>query len=175
MLWPFQFQNYLPGPRYQVLAINPICHHPHILVDFYLKPNLCRILVDVMTTFPHRVILMCIFQQPVYIHLIQDLLLTTKNNQNPIHFSTFSRDQSRRLGLGPTYAVSLSIDKIHYNFLQQKWWKKRKEKKSSLSIAVVGEPLRPPARCIMPPRCFSSLPAKTLRTVRLFTSFVPSK
>ena len=40
------------------------------------------------------------------------------NNQNPIHFSTFSRDQSRRLGLGPTYAVSLTLDKIHYNFLQ---------------------------------------------------------
>ena len=40
------------------------------------------------------------------------------NNQNPINFSNFSRDQSRRLGLGPTYAVSLSLDKIHYNFLQ---------------------------------------------------------
>ena len=70
-------------------------------------------------TFPHRVILTCIFQQPVYIHLIQDLLLTTKsNNQNLIHFSTFSQDQSRRLGLGRTHAVSLSLDKIHYNFLQ---------------------------------------------------------
>ena len=76
MLWPFQFQNYLPGPRYQVLAINPICHDPHILVDSFLKPNLCRIYV--MTTFPRRVIRMYIFQQPVYIHLIQDLLLTTK-------------------------------------------------------------------------------------------------
>ena len=42
MLWPFQFQNYLPGPRYQVLAINPICHDPHILVDFFLKTNLCN-------------------------------------------------------------------------------------------------------------------------------------
>ena len=65
---------------------------------------------------------MCIFRQPVYIHLIQDLLLTTKksNNQNSIHSSTFSKDQSRRLGLGPTYAVSLSLDKIYYNFLQQK-------------------------------------------------------
>ena len=31
-----------------------------------------------MTTFPHRVIRMCIFQQLVYIHQIQDLLLTTK-------------------------------------------------------------------------------------------------
>ena len=72
-------------------------------------------------TFPHRVIRMCIFQQPVYIHLIQDLLLTTKksNNQIPIHISAFSQDQSRRLGLGPTHAVSLSLDKIHYNFLQR--------------------------------------------------------
>ena len=63
---------------------------------------------------------MCIFQQPVYIHLIQDLLLTTEksNNQNPAHFSTFSQDQSHRLGLGPTHAVSLSLDNIHYNFLQ---------------------------------------------------------
>ena len=34
------------------------------------------------------------------------------NNQNPVHFSTFSQDQLRRLGLGPTYAVSLSLDKI---------------------------------------------------------------
>ena len=40
------------------------------------------------------------------------------NNQKPIHFSTFSQDQSHRLGLGPTYAVSLSLDKIRYNFLQ---------------------------------------------------------
>ena len=40
------------------------------------------------------------------------------NNQNPVHGLTFPRDQSRRLGLGPTYAVSLSIDKIHYNFLE---------------------------------------------------------
>ena len=72
-------------------------------------------------TFPHRVIRMCIFQQPVCIHLIQDLLLTTKksNNQIPIHISAFSQDQSRRLGLGPTHAVSLSLDKIHYNFLQR--------------------------------------------------------
>ena len=59
MLRPFQFQNYLPGPRYQVLAINPVCHDPHILVDFFLKSNLCRIYV---MTFPHRVIRMCIFQ-----------------------------------------------------------------------------------------------------------------
>ena len=41
------------------------------------------------------------------------------NNQNRIYFSTFCRDQSRRLGLEPTYAVSLSLDKIHYNFLQR--------------------------------------------------------
>ena len=65
MLWPFQFQNYLPGPMHQVLAINPIRDDPHILVDFFLKPNLCNIYV---MTFPHRVIRICIFQQPVYIH-----------------------------------------------------------------------------------------------------------
>ena len=40
------------------------------------------------------------------------------NNQDPIPFLIFSRDQLRRLGLGPTYAVSLSLDKIHCNFLQ---------------------------------------------------------
>ena len=34
------------------------------------------------------------------------------NNQSPIQFLTFSRDQSRRLDLGPTYGVSLSLDKI---------------------------------------------------------------
>ena len=46
------------------------------------------------------------------------------NNQSPTHFSTFSRDQSRRLGLGPTYAVSLSLDKIRHNFLYRWQWKR---------------------------------------------------
>ena len=63
-----------------------------------------------MTTIPHRVIRMCIFQQPVYIHLNPSSTDDKSNDQNPIHFSTFPRDQSCRLGLVPTYPVSLSID-----------------------------------------------------------------
>ena len=76
MSWPFQFQNYVPGPRYQVLAINPICHDPHRLVDFFLTPNLCHICVPGID-FPRRVMRMCILQQPVYIHYIflQDLFI----------------------------------------------------------------------------------------------------
>ena len=71
-------------------------------------------------TFPHRV------TAHVYLPTTRLYPLNPRystddkknNNQNPIHFSTFSQDQSRRLGLGPTYAVSLSLDKIDYNFLQ---------------------------------------------------------
>ena len=73
MLMTFSIPKLLT--RSQVLAINPMLHDPHILVEVFLKPNLCRIYV---MTFPHHVIRMRIFQQPVYIHLIQDLLLTTK-------------------------------------------------------------------------------------------------
>ena len=74
-----------------------------------------------MTTFAHRVIRMHVYLPTTRLYPLNLRSSTDdkkSNNQNPIHFSTFSQDQSRRLGLGPTYAVSLSLDKTHYNFLQ---------------------------------------------------------
>ena len=120
MLWPFQFQNYLPGPRHQVLAINPICHHPHTCRPFPETKSTAHICNDdVSTSCNTHEYLATARLDPLNPRSSTDD--KKSNNQNPNQFSTLSHDQSRRLGLGPTYAVSLSLDKIHYNFLQHKW------------------------------------------------------
>ena len=80
-------------------------------------------------TFQHRVIRVCYLPTTrVYPLNPRSFTDDKSNDQSPIHLSTFPRDQSRRLGLGPTYAVLLSIVKIHYNFSQQRSGRKRKRK-----------------------------------------------
>ena len=90
------------------------------------------------------------------------------NNQNPIHFSTFSQDQSRRLGLGPTYAVSLSLEKIHYNFLQQKRQPKIRGKEKRLYSACRGSNPRPQIKSCTQATFGPSEPERTVFVFLLF-------
>ena len=107
--------------RSQVLAINPILDDPHILVDAFLKANradVCRIRIcnDLSASCNTHV---CVSSNNPPISTKSKIFYwRQKQRPKPNPLLNFSSNQSRRLGLGPTYAVSLSIDKIHCNFLQ---------------------------------------------------------
>ena len=93
-------QSYMPRPSYTYRLFPETKYMSYICYD------------DVSTSCNTRVYLPTTRLYPLNPRSSTD---DKGNNQNPIHFSTFSRDQSRRFGLGPTYVHLTKSTTTSYN------------------------------------------------------------